>query len=146
MRTFVVLFVLSFGLLAHRAPAQEPAAFPVRGILVAASNEAREPDARLSPYEPTLRRVLRFASYRQLGSGQARIAAPGAGTVNLGEEHRLEITLEPSNGGRVRAQLRWLDGERALMNTGVVLRRGVPAVLGGPGRGEEVLAVIVVAQ
>jgi hypothetical protein len=146
MRTFTVLLIFSLCLVAHRAPAQDSSALPVRGILVAASNEAREADSRLARYEPTLRRVLRFASYRQLGAGQASIAAPGSGRVSLGEGHYLEITLEPSNGGRVRAQLRWLDGDRTLMNTGVVLRRGVPAVLGGPARGDEVLAVIVVAQ
>jgi len=117
-----------------------------RGILVAASNEKRESDSRLAPYEPTLRRVLRFESYRQLGAGSARVEAPGDATMSLGQGHRLELSVESMKGDQIRARVRWLDGDRTLMNTVLVLHRGVPAVLGGPPRGNDVLAVILVAS
>lgn len=118
------------------------------GILVAASNEKRDPDPKLRQYEPTLRRVLRFESYRHLGAGRTRIDAPGAGRLSLGQGQSVELSVESMKGDQIRARVRWLDGDRTLMNTVLVLRRGVPAVLGGPARrgGDEVLAVILVAS
>jgi len=115
-----------------------------RGILVAASNEKRESDPRLAPYVPTLRRVLRFESYRQVGAGAGRATEGGTATVALGGGHRLEISVESLKGDQIRASVRWLDGGRPLMNTILVLKRGVPAVLGGPERNGEVLAVILI--
>lgn len=118
-----------------------------RGILVGASNEKRDSDPRLARYEPTLRRVLRFESYRYLGGGSARAEAGGEASMALGQGHTLDISIESVKGDQIRARVRWLDGGRALMNTVLVLRRGVPAVLGGPRRdGGEVLAVILVAS
>lgn len=117
-----------------------------RGILVAASNEKRESDPRLAEYEPTLRRVLRFESYRFVGSGGGRAEAPGETTMSIGQGHRLVLAVESVKGDQIRARVSWLNGGKTLMNTVLVLRRGVPAVLGGPASGGEVLAVIVVAS
>ncbi|MCW5549446.1 MAG: hypothetical protein KIT44_10840 [Opitutaceae bacterium] len=117
----------------------------VRAILVAASNAEGESDRRLAPFEPTLRRILRFQSYRYLGEGSATVTT--GGTVNLGQGHRLELEHEPGDGRAVRLRVNWLDGRRSLMQTGLVLRPGVPAVLGGPARGDgEVYAVIVIGR
>ena len=117
-----------------------------RGILVAASNEKRDSDPRLAQYEPTLRRMLRFESYRFVGSGAGRAEAPGEMTMSIGQGHRLEVTVESIKGAEIRVRVSWIDGDRTLMNTGLALRRGVPAVLGGPKSGDEVLAVILVVS
>ncbi|HEY5553027.1 MAG TPA: hypothetical protein VIK52_14135 [Opitutaceae bacterium] len=117
-----------------------------RCILVAASNQKRESDPRLAQYEPTLRRVLRFESYRFVGSGGARADAPGEATMALGQGHRIVLDVESVKGDQIRARVSWIEGGRTLMNTVLVLRRGVPAVLGGPARGGEVLAVILIAS
>ena len=44
--------------------------------------------------------------------------------------------------------MRWSAGGRTLMNTGLSLRPGVPAVLGGPSTGNkgEVYAVILIGR
>jgi hypothetical protein len=117
----------------------------VRAILVVASNAEGESDSRLAPFEPTLRRILRFQSYRYLGEGSATVAT--SGTINLGQGHRLELEHEPGEGRAVRLRVNWLDSRRSLMQTGLSLRPGVPAVLGGPSRGDgEVYAVIVIGR
>ena len=121
----------------------------VRGILVLASNQSGETDRRLAPYEPNLRRILRFESYRFAGEGRAALPVPGKGSVSLGRGHKLEIETQSLDSGSLKAGVTWSDGRRSLMNMVLVLRRGVPAVLGGPssgGPGGEVFAVIVIAE
>jgi hypothetical protein len=56
--------------------------------------------------------------------------------------------MEKSDGKGVRLKVNWQEGRRSLMNTGLALRPGVPAVLGGPANGKEgeVWAVILVAD
>lgn len=138
------ILILALATLAVTAASLAADSIQARGILVAASNEKRESDPRLAPYVPTLRRVLRFESYRQVGAGGGRTEEGGTATVSLGQGHRLEISVESVKGDQVRAGVRWIDGGRTLMNTVLVLRRGVPAVLGGPERNGEVLAVILI--
>jgi hypothetical protein len=120
----------------------------VRGILVIASNQRGESDGRLSEYEPTLRRILRFESYRVAGEGSASLNTPGKASINLGRGHALKIDAEKSDGNDVKLRVQWQDGARSLMNTGLSLRPGVPAVLGGPSTGKEgeVWAIILVAN
>ena len=120
----------------------------VRALLVLASNEKGASEARLAAYEPTLRRILRFESYKLVGEGSAALSGAGKTGVKLGRGHVVELEPEKSDGKGVRLKVNWLDGGRSLMNTGLVLRPGVPAVLGGPanGKGGEVWAVILVAD
>jgi hypothetical protein len=120
----------------------------VQGILLAASNDKGQTDPRLSSYEPTLRRILRFESYRFLGEGSASLAVPERGQIALGNGHQLEIETERSDGSAIHVRVRWTAGGQTLMNTGLVLRPGVPAVLGGPatGKGSEVYAVILIGN
>lgn len=120
----------------------------VQGILLAASSERGPSDPRLAAYEPTLRRILRFESYRFRGEGSAAIAVPEHGQISLGNGHQLEIETERSDGGGIHLRVRWTAGGSTLMNTGLVLRPGVPAVLGGPatGNGSEVYAVILIGS
>ncbi len=133
--------------LAPAASAAEGGQITVRAILVSASREAGETDRRLSSYESTLRRILRFETFQQLGSGRGRAAVPGEGSVSVGQGQSLRFTTETSRDDRIRVQLNWRDGSRSLMRTGVVLRPGVPAVLGGPSREEgSVFALIVIAE
>lgn len=120
----------------------------VEGILITASNEQGQTDGRLAPYEPTLKRILRFESYRFIGDGSTSLAVPGEGSFSIGNGHELEITAEKSDGKAIHAKVRWTSGGRTLMSTGLVLRPGVPAVLGGPSTGKkgEVYAVIVIGR
>lgn len=120
----------------------------VRALLVLASNQRGATDARLAEYEPTMRRILRFESYKLAGEGAAALTAGGKATVRLARGHTLELEMEKSDGKGVRLKVNWQEGRRSLMNTGLALRPGVPAVLGGPANGKEgeVWAVILVAD
>ena len=119
----------------------------VRAMLVIASNQRGASDPKLAAYEPTLRSILRFESYRLAGSGSATLSS-GKSSIDLGHGHSLILEAEPANGKGVGLRVRWEDGGRTLMNTGLSLRGGVPAVLGGPSTGKEgeVWAVIIVAN
>lgn len=119
----------------------------VRAILVIASNQRGESDGKLAAYEPTLRRILRFESYRLAGSGTATLS-PGKTSVDIGRGHTLVLDVDKADDKNASLRVRWEEGGRALMNTGLVLRAGVPAVLGGPSTGKEgeVWAVILVAN
>ncbi|MDP2138778.1 MAG: hypothetical protein Q8J74_13090 [Candidatus Didemnitutus sp.] len=141
IRLVLTLFLLSLGF-SLAAPAH---AADLHAVLITASNESGATDPRLANYEVTLRRVLRFKSYTYQGSDSGRIGA-GQQTLMIGQGHQLEI-----EGGAhtLSIRIRWTEGGRTLMNTGLTLRAGVPAVLGGPstGRAEgEVYAVILVAR
>jgi hypothetical protein len=120
----------------------------IRGILISASNESGQTDRRLAPYEPILRRILRFESYRFLGDDSTSLEVPAQGSLSLGDGHELEVSTEKSDGKSIHVKVRWSAGGRTLMNTGLVLRPGVPAVLGGPSTGNkgEVYAVILVGR
>lgn len=144
-----MILLLSAVLLCTLSPAlaQRGGDVTVRGILVAASAESGPTDERLKPFESTLRRILRFESFRFLGEGRSGVAVPGEARLLLGQNQRLDLRTEPSDDGRLRLQVDWLQAGRSLMQTGLVLRPGVPAVLGGPPRADgEVFAVIVIAQ
>lgn len=120
----------------------------IQGILISASNEKGATDRRLAAYEPTLKRILRFESYRFLGDDSASLAVPESGQLSLGDGHQLEVVTEQSDGKGIHVRVRWTQGGRTLMNTGLVLRAGVPAVLGGPATGNkgEVYAVILIGK
>lgn len=142
---WTLLLLTATGLLAQRGP--EAGTVALRGVLVAASATPGPTDERLRPYEATLRRILRFESFRYLGAGATTVGTPAQGTVLLGQGHRLDLTTEAAGNGGYRVQLHWLDRGQSLMRTGLILRPGVPAVLGGPARGDgEVYAVIVIAE
>jgi hypothetical protein len=113
----------------------------VRGILISASNESGASDRRLAAYEPNLRRILRFESFRFLGEDSASLAVPAKGTLSLGEGQQVELATESSDGRTVLLKVRW-GGVRHEY----VLQRGGTTVLGGPstGRKGEVYAVILV--
>jgi hypothetical protein len=146
MRLISRLLLLA-GLLIAASPLAAAERLDLTAMLVTASREPGPSDPRLKPYEATLRRILRFESFRLQGQGRAALAVPGEGQLSLGSGHQLRLETEPGGGG-ARVQVEWSEGGRSLMRTGLVLRPGVPAVLGGPGTGQsgEVFAVIVIAR
>lgn len=116
-------------------------------ILVVASKEPGNTDQRLAPYAPNLKRLLRFESFQQAGKGSAKIDIPGTGSISLGAGQTLNLSTSGDPKSGIRAQIKWQQGQRLLMNTGLVLRPGVPAVLGGPATSDGgVYAVILTAE
>ena len=83
-----------------------------------------------------------------MGDDNASLGASEKGHLSLGEGHELEIETESSEGKSVRLKIRWVRNGRVLMNTGLILRPGVPAVIGGPSTGNksEVYAVILIGR
>jgi hypothetical protein len=147
MKTARILLSLAFlALLASFAHGADRAG--VEGILIAASNKPGQSDGRLAPYEPTLKRILRFQSYRFIGSDSGSVNVPGEGSLSVGQGQQLQITADRADGSGIHVGVRWNSGGRSLMNTRLVLRPGVPAVLGGPstGNGDEVYAVILIGR
>jgi len=120
----------------------------IKGILLTASSQPGETDGRLAQYESNLRRILRFESFRFLGEDSASLNVPEKGELSIGDGHRLEVETENSDGRAIHIKVRWVAGGRTLMNTSLVLRPGVPAVLGGPATGNksEVYAVILIGR
>ena len=144
-----IRLILLFATLAGFVPlARAAERSGIQGILISASNERGETDRRLASYEPTLRRILRFESYHFLGEDSAALAVPESGRLSIGEGHELEVATERVEGNSIRVKVRWVAGGRPLMSTVLVLRAGVPAVLGGPTTGKkgEVYAVILVSR
>jgi len=148
MKTILRLTLLLAALASLTLAARAAERASVQGILLSASNEPGQTDRRLAPYEPNLRRILRFESYRFLGEDRASLDVPASGSLALGDGHELEVTTESNDGKSVHVKVRWTAGGRTLMNTGLVLRPGVPAVLGGPSTGNkgEVYAVILIGR
>ena len=143
----ILRFVFLFAVLAVPLTSLRAAEASVQGILITASNEAGQTDRRLASYEPTLRRILRFESYHYVGEDSARLKVPATGSLSVGDGHELEITTEHADGKSLQVKVRWTSGGRTLMNTGLTLRPGVPAVLGGPSTSKgEVYAVILIGH
>lgn len=146
--SFTLLLLLGF-LAAPSLRALAAERVQLHAFLITASNERTgRSDPRLARYEPTLRRLLRFESFEYQGSDRGDIAAHGSTTLMVGQGH--ELTIEAGDNP-YHLRVRWAAniGERTLMNTGVTLRPGVPAVLGGPPTGRspgEVYAVFIVAR
>jgi hypothetical protein len=136
----LAVLVAGFG----AAPAAH--ATTLRAVLITASTEPGATDPRLAAYEATLKRVFRFQSYAYQGSDSGELASGRTAELLIGQGH--ELTVEPGENP-LAVRIRWTEGGRALMTTGVTLRPGVPAVLGGPRTGNapgEVYAVILVAR
>lgn len=149
--TLLLAATCLLGLVSPRPLSAAPTAAPatsttVKALLVIASKSAGKPDPRLAAYDDTLRRVLRFESFRLVGQNSADISIPGTKTLTLGDGQRLELKTETSESNR-RVQVGWFEGKTSHMKTGLVLRPGTPAVLGGPAHGEgEVYAIILTAN
>ena len=149
MRIIPFLFLAMMLMATHAtATAADNGSTHVRALLVTASKEAGTSDPSLAEFEPTLRRILRFESFRLAGEGSAAVSTPGQANIGLSRGQALAITAEKSDARGVHLRIDWQDKGRSLMTTGLVLRPGVPAVLGGPSTGKagEVWAVILIAN
>ena len=141
----LALLLVTFTALLGSARAESAS---IQGLLITASNEPGQTDRRLAAYESTLRRILRFETFHLVGDDTANLELPSSQSMSLGDGHQLEVTAERSDGKSLHVKVRWTVGGRTLMNTGLALRSGVPAVLGGPATGNkgEVYAVILVGR
>lgn len=135
-------------LLGFTLSAQAAESTRLQAILIIASNDQGKTDSRLSRYEPTLKRILRFESYRFVGQGSTTLSDGKAGHINLGDGQTLQLISESSGRRGSRVRVIWKRGTRTLMETGLSLRPGVPAVLGGPSAGRKggVYAVILTGR
>lgn len=126
--------------------ATSAAAATLRAVLVVASPEKGASDPRLAAYEGTLKRVLRFNSFVFQGSDSAEVAPNGKAALIIGQGHDLVVE---SGDNPLAIRIRWTEAGQLMMNTGLTLRAGTPAILGGPATGRhpgEVYAVILVMQ
>ncbi|MBI2512797.1 MAG: hypothetical protein HYV96_12535 [Opitutae bacterium] len=145
---FTLLLLLGL-LFASALSAHAAERVQLHAFLITASNERTgKSDPRLAPYEQTLRRIMRFESFEYQGSDRGELGAGESTTLMVGQGHELVIE---AGKNPYQLRVRWSAnvGERTLMNTGVTLRPGVPAVLGGPPTGRapgEVYAVFIVAK
>lgn len=144
MRLISFLFLAAFFAVAPTRVQADITHFPVRALLVIASKNPGETDARLAPYEANLRRILRFESFRLVGEDTAELAKTRGAVLDLSRGHTLEVGLESIAG---RYSIDWRANGKSLMATRLALRPNVPAVLGGPSTGKEseVWAVIIIA-
>lgn len=130
--------------------AQAAAPARLQAILITASNEpSAKRDPRLAPYEAKLRGLLRFESFTFQGSDTDTLAAGARTTLVIGQGHELDLTAAADSALKLR--IRWADkiGGRTLMDTGLKLNPGAPAIIGGMPTGRkpgEVYAVILVAR
>jgi hypothetical protein len=146
--TRVILGLLLLGLLGTHLAAQTAEPVALHGILISASNAPRDTDRRLAPYEPVLRRILRFTSYHFLGDDRTTLTAGKKDELLLGDGNELALDTERIDEQGVHIRAHWMQGGRTLMKTGLVLPRGSPAVLGGPvaDKKGEVYAIILIAK
>jgi len=117
----------------------------VRAILVIASDEGTT-DAGLAAYEANLA-VLRFKSYRQVGSGGTTIAVGKEGTIPLAAGQRLTVEIKNAWDNQIIAGIKWWNGDLNLANTSMMRPRKSHAVLAGPatadGKGHYVVILLL---
>jgi hypothetical protein len=117
----------------------------VQAILLVASDEGVT-DASLSAYEATLKRVLRFKSYRRVGGGSTAPLAPGGeATVAIGGGYDLDVWVNRITDREVEYGVRWFKGRHTLSNTTFTRPRRSNTIVGGPATedGKGTYAVIV---
>ncbi len=127
--------------------AQDPAdTATIETILVEASNSGEGIDESLESYAPTLRRLFKFDSYRRVDRNRFEIDLPGTEDESIGHGSRLSINARRADNNTLLADLAWSEKGRTLLHTRLNLRRGTPAVLGGPrstsGAGNYLLIVV----
>jgi hypothetical protein len=141
------MLVLAAGLwLAAGLPARAQEVVTIQATMILASDQPTAQDPRLDNIEYKLRRTFRFEYYKHIGEGSAAVNLPGATVLNLGGGFQLNLAAADAGKGRVRAAVQWMRGGDAVLNTTVVMSRGVPVVLGGISHEGGTLIVTLVAQ
>lgn len=140
----LILFAL-FGAAVMPATALAASSVSVRALLITASKGKGSSDPRLAPYEATLRRTLRFESFKLVDEGSASLTGDGPATVSLGR-HRLKLTSSARRNGGIPVRVEWTHAGREVMTTALTLKAGTPAVLGRAGSDSEVPVVLLIAR
>lgn len=104
----------------------------VEATLIFASSDGSSFDPALKRYESNLKRIFKYTSYKLQGKSSTRVSIPGKSTINLGSGHSVEISAQPSDGRKLRLNVRWSNGRQLLLNTTFNKEKGQPIVLGGP--------------
>lgn len=126
----VILLLVILPSIAQAEPSQSAKA-ELQVILVEATNNGKGIDAGLKSYASNFQRLFRFDSYKEVQRSSAKLSLPGESNVSLSNGTTLAISA--SNGGpTLLADLEWKRGRSSLLHTRLKLKRGTPAVLGGP--------------
>ena len=147
MNRITVLSIIGLALLNVLLPANQASAQSAKMeiILVEASNSAKGVDKSLAPYASTLKRLFKFDTYRKASSSRINLDIPGSGSARLGGEGgSLKVSAESLKGNAIRAGLNWTRGNRQLLHTRLQLRKGTPAVLGGPRSGDGSYLLLII--
>ena len=115
-------------------------------LLVSAGNGDGGVDPALKPYAGTLQRLFRFKSYNLVKKTGMKVDLPGGGSTSLPDGQSLKVNAKPSGDRTINADIEWMRGGKRLLHTGMQLRPGKPAVLGGPRSGEGTLLLILVVR
>ena len=147
MRRLIHLtLALVLGLAALSSAARAADGASIQALLIIASKGKGASDPRLAEYEATLKRTLRFDTFKLAGQGSASVAGNNSSaTITLGGGHRLQLRGGDRAGSGIRVRVEWTNGGREMMNTSLTLQPGIPAVLGSGGDGE-VPVVLVIAR
>jgi hypothetical protein len=143
LRFLLAALVLGCAVFAGATPAR---AGTLQAVLLTASPEKGPTDPRLANFEATLKRVLRFNSFTFQGSDSADLKESSRAEMIIGQGHELVVE---TGANPYAVRIRWTENGKVMMNTGITLRAGIPAVLGGPSTGRaagEVYAVILVMR
>ena len=132
--------------LAAGQPARAQQVVSIQATMIRASDIPVAQDPRLDNIEYQLRRTFRFEYYKHIGEGSAAVNLPGATVLSLGGGFQLNLAAADAGKGRVRAAVQWMRGGDVVLNTTVVMTRGVPVVLGGISHEGGTLIVTLVAQ
>ncbi len=149
MRTFniriAMICMLFAPLLAWTAP--EGTMVGVQGVLVLASDQQEGMDPSLKPFEPQLRGVFRFSSYRAIGRGNTRLKVTGDARIDLGQGFGVQLRSQASPGVAVPVEIRWMRGDQVLIHTRQTFRPENPVVvLGGPSHQNGVLLLVLTTR
>jgi hypothetical protein len=128
----IIQLTLALLLAAFALPQSAQAAAPgasVRAILITATNQKGPADPRLAAYEAELQRNIPLSSFRFVSDGSANVTGAGRSSINLALGHRVDVEGNKGPDG-IKLKIVWTKGATTLMDTGLTLQPGVPAVLG----------------
>ncbi len=119
------------------------AAERVQVILVQADNSGQGVEGSLKPYAGNLQQLLNFNTYRQVARKGIQLDVPGEGSASLPGGQTLLVKAGSQDGPAIIAEVTWMRGNKRLVHTRIQLRKGTPAVIGGPRGGDGPLLVIL---
>jgi hypothetical protein len=117
----------------------------INAQLIHASNSPGPSDG-LGSIEGKLRGVFNFKSYKRYGGGSTSAALPSNASIGLGHGNQLALTLAPAGGKKVQAGIQWNGPSGQMLNTTVVMTRGVPVILGGGQQDGGTLIIAITAK